>query len=78
VICRLFNLAAPAAMAALAIGSWKLNALQDLLHEELGLTVGCPYGLNFCCFSRILFLEVSKTPVNFRFRDLLSFQHASL
>ncbi len=37
-----------------------------------------PYGHNFCWFSRILFLEVSKTPVNFRFRDLLSFQHASL
>jgi hypothetical protein len=27
-------------MAALAIGSWKLNALQDFLHVELGLTVG--------------------------------------
>ncbi len=34
-----------------------------------------PYGLNFCWFSRILFLEVSKTPVNLRFRDLVFNMH---
>jgi hypothetical protein len=64
VICRWFNLAAPpapAAMSALAIGSWKLNALQDLLHGELGLTVECLHmGSTFVDSVGFFFLRLVK------------------
>jgi hypothetical protein len=48
-------------MAALAIGSWKLNVLQDLLHGELGLTVGCLHmGSTFVDSVGFLFLRLLK------------------
>jgi hypothetical protein len=48
-------------MAALAIGSWKLNALQDFLRVELGLTVGCLHmGSTFVDSVGFFFLRLVK------------------